>query len=84
LFSEYNGWKKINRFSSGSVDNPSEATIDGNPSWATLNIRLGFELHSLAHLQFGVYNFTDAHYKTFASGISAPGRAFIISLRSFF
>ena len=29
LFSEYNGWKKINHFASGSVDNPSEATIDG-------------------------------------------------------
>ena len=43
FFSEYNGWKRINQYASGSVDNPAEATIDGNPSWYTLNIRLGFE-----------------------------------------
>ena len=84
ICSEYNGWKRIANYASGSVDNAAEATADGNPSWFTLNLRLGFELHSLAQLQFGAYNLMDAHYKTFASGISAPGRAFMISLRSTF
>lgn len=84
FFSEYNGWKRINQYASGSVDNPAEATIDGNPSWYNLNIRLGFEVNSLAQLQFAAYNLMDAHYKTFASGISAPGRAFMISIRSTF
>ena len=84
IYSEYNGWKRIANYASGSVDNAAEATADGNPSWFTLNLRLGFELHSLAQLQFGAYNLMDAHYKTFASGISSPGRAFMISLRSTF
>ena len=30
IYSEYNGWKRINQYASGSVDNPAEATIDGN------------------------------------------------------
>ena len=84
LFSEYNGWKKIAQYASGSVDNLAEATKDGTPSWFTLNIRAGIELNQLAQIQIGAYNIMDAHYKVFASGISAPGRSFMVSLRATF
>jgi len=33
--------------------------------------------------QFGVENILDRHYKPFASGISGPGRNFILSLRAY-
>ena len=84
LFSEYNGWKKIAQYASGSVDNLAEATKDGTPSWFTLNIRAGIELNQLAQIQIGAYNIMDAHYKVFASGISAPGRSIMVSLRATF
>ncbi len=84
FFSEYNGWKKIEDYASGNVDNPNEATIDGTPSWYTLNIRMSIELHPLLQLQLAGYNLTDVHYKPFASGISAPGRSLMISIRSIF
>lgn len=84
FFSEYNGWKNIADYSSGSVDNLAEATIDGTPPWYTLNLRMGIELHQFAQIQIGAYNLMDVHYKSFSSGISAPGRSFMISIRSVF
>ena len=84
IFSEYNGWKKIEDYASGSVDNPNEATIDGTPPWYTLNLRVGVELHPLIQMQIAGYNLLDSHYKPFASGISGPGRSFMISIRSKF
>ena len=84
LFSEYNGWKNIETYASGSIDNPNEATEDGTPPWYTLNIRIGVELHPLLQLQLAGYNLLDTHYKPFASGISSPGRSIMISLRSVF
>ncbi len=35
-------------------------------------------------LQISVENLLDQHYKTFSSGVSAPGRNFILSLNAFF
>ena len=84
LFTEYNGWKKIEDYATGNVDNPNEATKDGTPPWYTLNVRLGIELNRLLHMQIAGYNLMDAHYKPFASGISAPGRSVMISIRSVF
>jgi hemoglobin/transferrin/lactoferrin receptor protein len=84
LFSEYNGWKRASDYASGSIDNLTEATTDGNPSWLTLNLRIGIELHQLAQIQLAAYNLMDVHYKSFSSGISAPGRSFMISLRAVF
>ena len=51
----------------------------GLPSWYTLNFSMGYELSSSFGFNFGVENIMDAHYKTFSSGISAPGRNFIFS-----
>ena len=84
LFTEYNGWKKIEDYATGNVDNPNEATKDGTPPWYTLNVRLGIELNRLLQMQIAGYNLMDAHYKPFASGISAPGRSVMISIRSVF
>jgi hemoglobin/transferrin/lactoferrin receptor protein len=84
VFSIYNGWKRKDEYSPGNVDNPIEATIDGTPSWITFNFRAGLELHKYINIQFAGYNLLDAHYKQFASGISAPGRSFMISIRTKF
>jgi len=34
--------------------------------------------------QFSVENIFDAHYRQFASGVSAPGRNFLIGIRTTF
>ena len=84
FFSEYNGWKRADQYASGSVDNLIEATSDGAPPWYTLNLRIGIELHQLAQIQLAAYNLMDVHYKSFSSGLSAPGRSFMLSLRAVF
>ena len=80
LYTRFNGRKKWEEFSVLS-DNPDQA-IDGfgTPAWATINASLFIYLHSNLKIQAAYENILDAHYKTFASGISAPGRNIITSL----
>jgi hemoglobin/transferrin/lactoferrin receptor protein len=59
-------------------------TNDGKPyvpAWYTLNFKLAIYFNKRASLNFGVENITDVLYRPYASGISAPGRNFFISLR---
>jgi hemoglobin/transferrin/lactoferrin receptor protein len=84
LFSHYNGWKRKTDFAAGTTDNPQEATVDGSPSWYTINLRASLSLNKTVTLQCGVNNLMDQQYKMFASGISAPGRSLMVSGRVFF
>jgi hemoglobin/transferrin/lactoferrin receptor protein len=54
------------------------------PSWITLNLRGNVQVAKKLQFQFGVENIFDRNYRYFASGFSAPGRSFIIALRSNF
>ena len=63
------------------VDNLNEATIDGNPSWSTVNCIYNYNLNTSTSITLGVKNIFDRHYKTFASGISASGRNLVLSIR---
>ncbi len=74
IFSLFNGEKNQRDFGPGNVDNPLEATIDGYPSWYTINTRFSKKINSNLDLSISCNNILDIHYKRFASGISAPGR----------
>ncbi len=78
---KYNGKKIISDYSSSGEDNLQYATINGTPSWFTLNIRLGANLTKNLRLNAACENITDNAYRNFASGINAPGRNIILSLR---
>ncbi|MEQ9415666.1 MAG: TonB-dependent receptor [Cyclobacteriaceae bacterium] len=57
--------------------------VNGNnyaPSWYTLNVKAMYELTERFTLSAGLENITDQRYRPFSSGISAPGRNFILSL----
>ncbi len=79
FYGYYNGWKRPEDFSPGTTDNPSEATVDGFPSWYTLNVRVARRFSPSFSFNFAVENILDHHYKTFASGLSASGRNLIFS-----
>lgn len=51
------------------------------PSWTTLNFKAGIYINKYLALNLGVENITDQLYRPFESGISAPGRNFIVALR---
>lgn len=78
----YNGWKRLEDYSPSGEDNLPQATAYGMPAWYTLNFKTSFELNPHMKLIAGMDNILDMHYRTFASGVSAPGRNLIIAIRA--
>jgi hemoglobin/transferrin/lactoferrin receptor protein len=54
------------------------------PAWYTLNFKIAYYVNKNLSLNAGVENITDVLYRPFASGISAPGRNFMFTLRGSF
>jgi hemoglobin/transferrin/lactoferrin receptor protein len=84
FFVQYNSRKKLIDYNPNGEDNLPQATPTGMPAWYTLNIRSGFELSKNFKFKMALENILDRNYRVFASGISAPGRNFIVSLRGSF
>lgn len=86
FYALYNGWKRLRDYNlaPGSEDNIQYATANGTPAWYTLNVRASYAFSRHVSLQMGLENIQDANYRTFASGVSAPGRNFQVSLRASF
>ena len=81
MFVNFNGWKKLKDYYLNGEDNEQYATADGMPAWFTLNFHASYKVHKLLTLQAGVDNIFDTQYRTFASGINAPGRNIFVALR---
>ncbi len=77
----FNGWKRIGDYNPIGEDNVQYATADGMPSWYTLNARVMVNVTKQVNCQVQVENILDRNYRYFASGISAPGRNFIVSMK---
>jgi hemoglobin/transferrin/lactoferrin receptor protein len=84
VYALYNGWKHLDDFNADGEDNAQYATIDGTPSWVTINFKGNIQLAKQLQFQFGIENILDRNYRYFASGFSAPGRSFIFALRNNF
>ncbi len=80
----YNGWKRLADYNLDGEDNLQYATPDGMPSWMTINWRFQVQVSEHLQIQGSLENLTDRNYRTFASGLSAPGRSFMITVRSQF
>ena len=48
----------------------------GSPAWNDFSVLANYGWSEQVRLKLGVENIFDIHYRTFASGISAPGRSF--------
>ena len=79
----HNGWKHIEDYAGGS-DNPELATEDGTYAWTTYNFYSTYYINQKFSIDASVENILDFHYRPFSSGVSAPGRNFIIALRGKF
>jgi hemoglobin/transferrin/lactoferrin receptor protein len=80
----YNGAKTLDRYNAEGEDNGQYATPAGSLAWTTFNLRSSVKLNKIITLQAALENITDRNYRYFASGLSAPGRNFIISARANF
>ncbi len=83
LFTQYNGWKRLEDYNADGEDNAQYATDHGMPSWWTLNARTAYSIKMLT-LQLFVENIIDRNYRQFASGLSAPGRNISLTIRCSF
>lgn len=84
LFALYNGVKDSSNYNLRGEDNQvySADPVRGyTPAWATANLRTSFHINKIATVQFAIENIFDKYYRVFASGLSAPGRNFVITLR---
>jgi len=88
-YSLFNGNKPLSRYNLNGEDNIGYATVKGAdgkglPAWFTLNLRVSYRPHPALTLQGGIENILDTEYRTFGSGINAPGRNFYTAIRASF
>ena len=81
LYFLYNGWKYLDQYNADGEDNAQYATIDGMPSWLTMNWKAAINCSKNLLVQVGIENIFDRNYRYFASGFSAGGRNIIVALR---
>ena len=55
-----------------------------SPSWYTLDLRTLYHLNQNFTLTAALENMTDQRYRTYSSGIAAPGRNFVLSVQAAF
>jgi hemoglobin/transferrin/lactoferrin receptor protein len=84
FFTLYNGWKRLKDYNVVGEDNLPYATPEGTPAWYTLNLRTSYQINPVLQVQLALENILDRNYRVFASGISAPGRNVVVTLRSRF
>lgn len=87
IFALFNGIKDSADYNLRGEDNQmySADPVRGyTPGWMTANLRTSFDITKFATIQFSAENIFDKYYRVFASGLSAPGRNFVITLRSKF
>lgn len=83
FYTEYNGSKKRDEIPTSEIDRKSYLyTQTGSPSWATLNLKSSYQINEYLKANIGFENILDKHYRPYSSGISAPGRNLIISVRA--
>jgi hemoglobin/transferrin/lactoferrin receptor protein len=86
LYALYNGPRKYEDMPPSELSKPYMYATDedGNPwspGWCTFNFRVSWNFSKWGSLNGAVENILDYRYRPFESGIVAPGRNFIISLR---
>lgn len=83
-FVEYSGAKKFEDLAPSEQSKTDIYTEDGSLGWITFNMKSFYQINKVFSLAGGVENIADTHYRTYSSGISAPGRNYIISLTAQF
>ena len=66
--------KRAEDYGPGATDNLQEALPQGSPAWATWNVSGSWQMNDALEIRVAAMNLLDLHYRTFGSGLSAPGR----------
>ncbi|WP_242092203.1 TonB-dependent receptor plug domain-containing protein [Aestuariivivens sediminicola] len=86
VFLNYNGELSFNQLTPSEAGKAYIYASDGNgnpfsPSWTTLNLRTQYKINDDVILSLSAENITDQRYRPYSSGITAPGRNYVLSLK---
>jgi hemoglobin/transferrin/lactoferrin receptor protein len=86
LYALYNGPIKFKDMPPSEISKPYMYAADNDenpwsPGWYTINFRVSFSFSKWVALNGGIENIFNYRYRPYASGIVAPGRNFVLSLR---
>jgi len=86
FFANYNSSLSFYQLAPSEIEKDYIYALDENgnpysPSWYTINFRSQYQINSSTILTASLENITDQRYKTYSSGIAAPGRNLILSLK---
>jgi hemoglobin/transferrin/lactoferrin receptor protein len=89
LYAQYNGAIRYGQLAPEEQDKAYLYATDKNgnpysPAWATLNLKARYQLNQYLAASAGIENITDERYRPYSSGIAAPGRNVVLSLRAGF
>lgn len=89
FYAVYNAKRDAEDMSISEQDKTEFYALDENgevysPGWYTLNFKAMYRVNESLHLSAGLENIADQRYRPYSSGISAPGRNFILSVRARF
>lgn len=84
-FVQYNGEFSFNQLAPSEKSKAYLYALDENgnpysPSWYTFNLRSSYQFNNNLFVSAALENITDRRYRTYSSGISAPGRNLVLSL----
>jgi len=85
-FINYNNTLSFNQLAPSEKGKAYLYALDSNgnpysPSWYTLNFRSQYQINKETTITASLENITDQRYRTYSSGISAPGRNIIVALK---
>ncbi len=84
FYTNFNQAKKLSDMAPSEQAKTHLYTDEGTPAWYTLNVMLSYQISNTTRISAGCENITDLHYRPYSSGISAPGRNFVIAIKGNF
>ncbi|MBC7885109.1 MAG: TonB-dependent receptor, partial [Saprospiraceae bacterium] len=89
LYAQYSGEKSFEDLPQEEQEKTEIYAVDedGNPyspAWMTINFKALLQLEKNISISAGLENITDKRYRPYSSGIVAPGRNFILSVKAGF
>lgn len=86
LYTNFNGRKSFENMPPSEAEKAYMYAEDENgnpfsPAWLTFNLKMSYNITEWAIMNAGVENILDHGYRPYSSGIVAPGRNFVFSLR---
>ena len=81
LYVDYQAAKAFEDLAPSEQSKTHLYTSDGALGWSTLNLNVSYQPDAMIQLNAALENIFDKHYRPYSSGISAPGRNLIFSLR---